>query len=34
MKRLLCIVTEMGAGGAKTFLMKIYRKIDKEKYQL
>lgn len=34
MKRLLCIVGGMNAGGAETFLMKIYRKIDKTKYQM
>lgn len=34
MKRLLCIVGGMNAGGAETFLMKVYRKIDKEKYQM
>ena len=33
-KRLLCIVGSMNAGGAETFLMKIYRKLDKEKYQM
>lgn len=33
MKRLLCIVGSMDAGGAETFLMKIYRGIDKSKYQ-
>ncbi len=34
MKRLLCIVGKMDAGGAETFLMKIYRKLDKTKYQM
>ncbi len=34
MERLLCIVGGMNAGGAETFLMKIYRAIDKEKYQM
>ena len=34
MKRLLCIVSSMDAGGAETFLMKIYRELDKTKYQL
>ena len=34
MKRLLCIVGSMNAGGAETFLMKIYRNIDKLKYQM
>ena len=33
MQRLLCIVGGMNAGGAETFLMKIYRSIDKTKYQ-
>lgn len=34
MKRLLCIVGKMDIGGAETFLMKIYRKIDKKEYQM
>lgn len=34
MKRLLCIVSIMDAGGAETFLMKLYRNIDREKYQM
>lgn len=34
MKRLLCIVGGMNAGGAETFLMKLYRNFDKEKYQM
>lgn len=34
MKRLLCIVGGMNAGGAETFLMKIYRKIDKKQFQM
>lgn len=34
MKRLLCIVSNMNAGGAETFLMKVYRKIDKNNYQI
>lgn len=34
MKRLLCIAGSMDAGGAETFLMKIYRKIDKANYQM
>ena len=33
-KRLLCIVTAMDAGGAETYLMKTYRKLDREKYQM
>ena len=34
MKRTLCIVGSMNAGGAETFLMKVYRKLDKTKYQM
>lgn len=34
MKRLLCIVGGMNAGGAETFLMKIYRSLDRSKYQI
>lgn len=34
MKRLLCIISAMNAGGAETFLMKLYRKLDKTKYQM
>lgn len=34
MKRLLCIVSAMNTGGAETFLMKIYRALDREKYQM
>lgn len=34
MKRLLCIVGSMNAGGAETFLMKMYRALDREKYQM
>lgn len=33
-KRILCIVSKMAAGGAETFLMKLYRNIDKDKYQM
>ena len=33
-KRLLCIVSGMNRGGAETFLMKLYRAIDKNKYQM
>lgn len=33
MLRVLCFVEKMDAGGAETFLMKIYRKMDREKYQ-
>ncbi len=34
MKRLLCILSSMNAGGAETFLMKIYRNIDRFRYQM
>lgn len=34
MKRLLCVLSSMNAGGAETFLMKIYRTIDRSKYQM
>lgn len=34
MKRLLCIVGGMNVGGAETFLMKVYRNIDRTKYQI
>lgn len=34
MKRLLCLVSGMNAGGAETFLMKIYRKLDRLQYQM
>lgn len=34
MKRVLCIVSSMDRGGAETFLMKIYRKLDKKNYQM
>ena len=34
MNRLLCILSGMNAGGAETFLMKVYRKLDKTKYQM
>lgn len=33
-KRLLCIVGGMNVGGAETFLMKIYRALDKSYYQM
>ncbi|MDW7670549.1 MAG: glycosyltransferase family 1 protein [Bacillota bacterium] len=33
-KRLLCIVGTMNVGGAETFLMKVYRAIDRTKYQM
>lgn len=34
MKRLLCILSNMNTGGAETFLMKIYRQMDKSKFQM
>lgn len=34
MKKLLCIVGGMNAGGAETFLMKIFRTLDKSKYRM
>lgn len=34
MTRLLCLLSGMNAGGAETFLMKIYRQLDKSKYQM
>ena len=34
MKRVLCILANMNAGGAETFLMKIYRQLDRTKYQM
>ena len=34
MKRVLCIISCMDTGGAETFLMKIFRKLDREKYQM
>ena len=34
MKRLLCIIGGMNAGGAETFLMKMYRQFDRKKYQM
>ena len=34
MKRVLCIIGGMNAGGAETFLMKVYRRLDKTKYQI
>ena len=33
-KRLLCIVSAMNVGGAETFLMKVYRALDRKKYQM
>ncbi len=34
MNRVLCLLSNMNAGGAETFLMKLYRKIDRTKYQM
>ena len=34
MKRILCLISCMNAGGAETFLMKLYRQIDRSEYQL
>lgn len=34
MNRILCIVGSMNTGGAETFLMKIFRKLDRTKYQM
>lgn len=34
MKRLLCIVFSLNAGGAETFLMKIFRSLPAEDYQM
>lgn len=33
MKRLLCIVNSVNTGGAETFLMKLYRAVDRAQYQ-
>lgn len=33
-KRLLCIVSSLNTGGAETFMMKVYRGLDKNKYQI
>lgn len=33
-KRVLCLISVMNTGGAETFLMKIYRALDKTKYQM
>lgn len=32
MKRLLCIISSLDIGGAETFLMKLFRSIDRSKY--
>lgn len=34
MRRLLCLLSNMDSGGAETFLMKIYRALDRTKYQM
>lgn len=34
MKRVLCIVSSLNAGGAETFLMKLYRTFDLNEYQM
>lgn len=34
MKRLLCITANMNAGGAETFLMKVYRNLDRDIFQM
>ena len=34
MKRILCILSSLDAGGAETFLMKIYRSLSNDIYQL
>lgn len=34
MERLLCILSGMNVGGAETFLMKVYRSIDRSEYQM
>lgn len=34
MDRLLCIINNMNMGGAETFLMKVYRTIDRSRYQM
>lgn len=34
MRRVLCILSCMNAGGAETFLMKIYRQLDRDKFQM
>lgn len=34
MDRLLCILSSMNAGGAETFLMKLYRELDRSRYQM
>lgn len=34
MKRLLCLISNMNAGGAETFLMKLYRNLNRQEYQM
>ena len=34
MKRLLCIISCMNTGGAETFLMKMFRNIDRKQYMM
>lgn len=34
MKRLLCVLSSLNAGGAESYLMKLYRTIDRSKYQM
>lgn len=34
MKKVLCILSNMNKGGAETFLMKIFRSLDKTKYSM
>lgn len=34
MQRLLCLISGMNAGGAETFLMKVYRHMDRTQFQL
>ena len=33
MKKILCVLSSLNVGGAETFLMKLYRNMDKTKYQ-
>lgn len=34
MKRLLCLLSNLNKGGAETFLMKVYRTLDRTRYQM
>lgn len=34
MKRILCIISSLNAGGAETFLMKVYRTLPPQEYQM